>query len=127
MLHVNFNAYANYVTDSLYQWDVNQDLVINGLGLSEAPEIHFANANMARAIVRNSSIDNGVVTVRIPNSLLQSALTIKAYIGVYEGAGYQSKGVYRPFPDCRMHTNAADCFCPVCQRAIARIIEFYTE
>ena len=48
-------------------------------------------------------------------------------VGVYEGAGYQSKGVYRPYPDCRMKTNAAESFCPVCQRAIARIIEFYTE
>ena len=47
-------------------------------------------------------------------------------IGVYEGAGYQSKGVYRPFPDCRMKTNAAEGFCPVCQRAIARMIEFQT-
>lgn len=44
-----------------------------------------------------------------------------------EGAGYQSKGVYRPAQDCRMHTNKADAFCPVCQRAISRIIEFYTE
>ena len=44
-----------------------------------------------------------------------------------EGAGYQSKGVWRPAPDCRMHTNKADSFCPVCQRAIGRIIEFYTE
>ena len=42
-----------------------------------------------------------------------------------EGAGYQSKGVYRPEPDCRMHTNKADSFCPVCQRAISRVIEFY--
>ncbi len=48
-------------------------------------------------------------------------------IGVYEGGGYQSKGVYRPYPDCRMKTNAAPTFCPVCQRAISRIIEFYTE
>ena len=47
-------------------------------------------------------------------------------VGVYEGAGYQSKGVYRPFPDCRMKTNAAESFCPVCQRAIARIIKFQT-
>ena len=46
-------------------------------------------------------------------------------VGLYEGAGYQSKGVWRPAPDCRMHTNKADCFCPVCQRAISRIIEFY--
>jgi hypothetical protein len=44
-----------------------------------------------------------------------------------EGAGYQSKGVYRPAADCRMHTNKAESFCPVCQRAIGRIIEFYTE
>ena len=43
-----------------------------------------------------------------------------------EGGGYQSKGVYRGAEDCRMKTNAAECFCPVCQRAIARIIEFYT-
>lgn len=50
-----------------------------------------------------------------------------SFIGVYEGAGYQSKGVFRPYPDCRMKTNASDGFCPVCQRAIARIIEFYTE
>ena len=48
-------------------------------------------------------------------------------VGLYEGAGYQSKGVWRPAPDCRMHTNKADSFCPVCQRAIGRIIEFYTE
>lgn len=48
-------------------------------------------------------------------------------IGVYEGAGYQSKGVYRPYPDCRMKTNSPKAFCPVCQRAIARMIEFYIE
>lgn len=48
-------------------------------------------------------------------------------LGVYEGAGYQSKGVYRAYPDCRMKTNGSDSFCPVCQRAIARIIEFNTE
>lgn len=46
------------------------------------------------------------------------------FVGVYQGGGYQSKGVYRPFPDCRMKTNAAPVFCPVCQRAIRRYIEF---
>ena len=54
-------------------------------------------------------------------------VSMDSIVGVYEGAGYQSKGVYRPFPDCRMKTNAAESFCPVCQRSIARIIEFYTE
>ncbi len=42
-----------------------------------------------------------------------------------EGAGYQSKGVYRGAQDCRMKTNTATAFCPVCQRAIDRIVQFY--
>ena len=48
-------------------------------------------------------------------------------IGVYEGGGYMSKGVFRPSPDCRMKTNTAREFCPVCKRAIERLIKFYTE
>ena len=49
------------------------------------------------------------------------------YIGIYEGAGYQSKGVYRGYPDCRMHTNEAPVFCPVCQAAIKALIDFNTK
>ncbi len=47
-------------------------------------------------------------------------------IGVYEGGGYMSKGVYRGYQDCRMKTNEYPAFCPVCQRAISRLIDFYT-
>lgn len=47
-------------------------------------------------------------------------------IGVYEGAGYQSKGVYRAFQDCRMKTNEVPDFCAVCRRAVKRMIDFYT-
>lgn len=47
------------------------------------------------------------------------------FLGVYEGGGYQSKGVFRPFPDCRMKTNEAPMFCPACQQAIKKLIEFY--
>jgi hypothetical protein len=58
---------------------------------------------------------------------IKDGKSAESLVGVYEGAGYQSKGVYRPYPDCRMKTNQAPSFCPVCQRAIARVIEFYTE
>ena len=47
-------------------------------------------------------------------------------VGVYEGAGYQSKGVYRPVQECRMKINEASDFCPVCQRAIRRMIDYST-
>lgn len=47
-------------------------------------------------------------------------------IGVFEGAGYQSKGCYRPAQECRMKINEVRDFCPVCSRAIRLITEFYT-
>jgi hypothetical protein len=40
---------------------------------------------MDRAIVRQATLKSNVVTVPIPNSILQYPLTIKAHIGVYEG------------------------------------------
>ena len=49
-----------------------------------------------------------------------------AQVSIHEGAGYQSKGVYRGWEDCRMKTNSYPAFCPVCQRAIGRMIDFYT-
>lgn len=47
--------------------------------------------------------------------------------GVYEGGGYSAKRIFRPAENCRMRTNEYPAFCPVCQRALRRIIEFYTE
>lgn len=48
-------------------------------------------------------------------------------VGVYEGAGYQMKGVYRPVQECRMRINECEEFCPVCTRAIVRMIDYYTR
>jgi hypothetical protein len=48
-------------------------------------------------------------------------------VGVYEGGGYLSKGIFSPFIDCRMKSNTAKGFCPVCQEAIRKVIWSYTE
>ena len=48
-------------------------------------------------------------------------------VGVYEGANYMTKGAFRPAVVCRMRNNTATQFCPVCQRALERMIHFYTE
>lgn len=53
--------------------------------------------------------------------------TGKYPVGVYEGAAYSSKGIYRASYNCRMRTNEYPEFCPVCQRALQRLISFYTE
>lgn len=48
-------------------------------------------------------------------------------VGIFEGGGYVSKGIYSPAQDCRMKSNIPDGFCPVCSRAIEKIIAFYCE
>lgn len=48
-------------------------------------------------------------------------------VGLYEGAGCVLKGVYRPTPNCVMKTLKVPVFCPVCNKAIKDIIDFYTK
>lgn len=80
-----------YTVEPLYQWDTNQDLVIFGLSLTEIPEIHFANVNMEHAIARQCSMDEaGIITVKIPNSLLQTAAPVLVWICRYEGNTFES-------------------------------------
>lgn len=48
-------------------------------------------------------------------------------VGVFEGGGYVSKGVYSPMMDCRMKSNAALGFCPVCQQAIREMVLYLSD
>ena len=48
-------------------------------------------------------------------------------VGAFEGAGYTSKGLYRPALDCIMFSKGTKPFCPVCARAIGRVIDYYGE
>ena len=48
-------------------------------------------------------------------------------VGVYEGGGYMEKGIYRPYIDCTMKSVIYDAFCPVCIRALTKMILFYSE
>jgi hypothetical protein len=46
-------------------------------------------------------------------------------LGVYEGAGYASKGVFRPVMHCMMRDYAP--FCPVCTKRLEEIFKLYTK
>ncbi len=48
-------------------------------------------------------------------------------VGAFEGASYEARGLYRPQADCIMFTRDDVGFCRVCQRAISRIIDLYSE
>jgi len=51
----------------------------------------------------------------------------KDKVGVFEGGGYVAKGVFRPYEECTMKSISYNNFCPVCKRALQRMIDFYTE
>jgi IgA Peptidase M64/Peptidase M64 N-terminus len=57
--------------------------------------------------------------------LLKSPLLNK--VGAFEGAGYTSKGLYRPSLDCIMFSKGTKPFCPVCRQALERVIDYYGE
>ena len=44
-------------------------------------------------------------------------------VGAYEGAGYESAGLFRPEQDCIMFSRNPVGFCRVCLRALTRVID----
>lgn len=48
-----------------------------------------------------------------------------AVVGVFEGAGYKAKGLYRPYRDCRMFHKGRVPFCPVCAASFETVIRLY--
>jgi hypothetical protein len=48
-------------------------------------------------------------------------------VGAFEGAGYEAQGLYRRTVDCIMFTRDEVGFCPVCSRAIIRVINLYAR
>lgn len=48
-------------------------------------------------------------------------------VGAFEGAGYTSKGLYRPMLDCIMFSKGNKPFCKVCEESIIRVIKYYAE
>lgn len=63
----------------------------------------------------------------IPTPESENPDTISSKIGLFEGAGYSMKGVYRGMQDCRMRTNETPEFCTICRNALQRLIDFYTK
>lgn len=48
-------------------------------------------------------------------------------VGAFEGAGYISRGLYRPSLDCRMFSLSLTGFDPVCSAAIQKVIGWYAK
>ena len=90
MSKIIVNKQNRYTSEALYQWDKNQDLVIYGLNIPD-PEIHFTNEALVRTIPGEFSVDTtGIITARVPNSLLQKPYAITVFVCGYEGNTFKT-------------------------------------
>ena len=62
-----------------------------------------------------------------PGTPLPTPMSYAGKIGAFEGAGYESRGLYRPEAACIMGSRNLRDFCRVCRRAIERIIDLHTR
>lgn len=63
----------------------------------------------------------------VPTPESDDPQAISGKVGLFEGAGYSLKGVYRGMQDCRMRTNENPEFCIICRQALNSLIDFYTK
>lgn len=68
------------VIKTLYQWDINQKLLIKGLSGTTIPVFHFCNRLSEEALVVTPELLDGKIFVKIPNILLQQPESIVIYI-----------------------------------------------
>lgn len=67
----------------LWQWDYGQILQIVGLDLPNVTEVHFAQNGLA--MTKLGTTEEEVCSVPVPNSMLQHASSITAYIYLHTG------------------------------------------
>ncbi|MEW6194978.1 MAG: M64 family metallopeptidase [Bacteroidota bacterium] len=48
-------------------------------------------------------------------------------VGVFEGAGYSAKGMYRSMLDCLMFSKGTKPFCKICEEHVKKVIQHFTE
>ena len=96
----------------------------------------FEKENRAVQAIRRKRIAEGASPAEIDElfrkqqaeeTKLLSSMTWSGKVGAFEGAAYEAKGLYRPTADCIMFTRDKVGFCPVCRRAIERIIDEYSR
>ena len=80
-------------------------------------------ANLTRFVDFNGKWENRISKeTPIPTPRIEGSTAEEWVIGAYEGGGYLEKGIYRGWPECMM--KALTDFCPVCQEAITKYLDY---
>lgn len=80
-------------------------------------------ANLTRFVDFNGKWEKMIAEdTPVPTPRIEGSTEKEWKIGAYEGGGYLEKGVFRGWPECMM--KALTDFCPVCQDAITRYLDY---
>ena len=80
-------------------------------------------ANLTRFVDFNGKWEDKIAEgTPIPTTVAEGSTEKDWVIGAYEGGGYLEKGVYRGWPECMM--KALTEFCPICQEAISKYLDY---
>ncbi|MBN2274879.1 MAG: hypothetical protein JXK95_11135, partial [Bacteroidales bacterium] len=92
---------------------------------------HLLNAGASPDLIRDieNNYDHRLNSVRAEVDSFMFNHPLKGKVGAFEGAGYQSEGLYRPTVNSMMHRFDPEdrSFGKVNERAIVKMIEFCTE
>ncbi|MFQ5718358.1 MAG: IgA Peptidase M64 [Acidobacteriota bacterium] len=80
-------------------------------------DAHAPEAEFDALFRRQRAIETGML----------SGMRYSHTVGAFEGASYEATGLFRPTTDCIMFSRDRVGFCPVCRRAISRIIDLYAR
>ena len=89
----------------------------------------YDSLSAARYTIDSSSPQYREIRKQIDEEM-KNLLTSQKYwgeIGAFEGSGYASEGLYRPYLDCRMFSKSLVGYCPVCMETINKVIDFYIK
>jgi hypothetical protein len=93
---------------------------------AEAAKKRGATAKELKGIEDKSAAAEAALVAKL-QAVRKEYASLDDKVGVFEGAGYASKGLYRSQVYCIMIGNPKNEFCRVCQRAIGRMIDFYSR
>jgi hypothetical protein len=94
---------------------------------TKSREVQARRRELRAKGVPEAEIDKHFRDQMVWDSKFLSSMRYSGKVGAFEGAGYETKGLYRPEADCIMFTRDPVGFCRVCRRAIGTIIDQYAK
>ena len=95
MVNIQFNDQYGNTIKRLTQWDSNVILTIPNFKYGSAPVFHFNNGTGSTSITVTSVLNEGTVSVVVPNILFTRAKPIEVFVFLYDSKSDEGRTIYQ--------------------------------